>query len=149
MIASEGCRFAIRLMKWDNTHLSRGFPVHVADTRRVVGSNPTRGARNIAGQPSFLGWPACLLGWLPGPDCANRVQMGRNQVVFNASVMDFNDLTEEQREKARACKTTDELVELAENYGNSSASSIPAQGFQNVTPSIPTQAPRFVVRWQK
>ena len=63
MIASEGCRFAIRLMKWDNTHLSRGFPVHVADTRRVVGSNPTRGARNNAGRPSFLGWPACVAGW--------------------------------------------------------------------------------------
>ena len=41
------------------------------------------------------------------------------------------------------------VCDTTENYGNSSASSIPAQGFQNVTPSIPTQAPRFVVRWQK
>jgi hypothetical protein len=30
---------------------------------------------------------------------------------------DFNDLTSEQMEKARACKSTDELVELAESEG--------------------------------
>ena len=31
--------------------------------------------------------------------------------------MDFKDLTEEQRAKARACKTSDELVELARKEG--------------------------------
>ena len=31
--------------------------------------------------------------------------------------MDFNDLTEEQKAKARACKSGDELAELAKQEG--------------------------------
>ena len=31
--------------------------------------------------------------------------------------MDFNDLTEEQKAKARECKTADELVKLAKEEG--------------------------------
>ena len=31
--------------------------------------------------------------------------------------MDFNDLTAEQRERARACKSTEELVALAQEEG--------------------------------
>ena len=31
--------------------------------------------------------------------------------------MDFNDLTPEQQEKARACKTPGELIELAKSEG--------------------------------
>lgn len=31
--------------------------------------------------------------------------------------MNFNDLTEEQKAKARACKSADELIELAEAEG--------------------------------
>ena len=51
-----------------------------------------------------------------GPD-PNTAQLTCKSIEGKGSDKDFKDLTEEQRAKARACNTSDELVELALKEG--------------------------------
>ena len=48
---------------------------------------------------------------------AMRETDGRHEWMEMVMAISFDDLTEEQKEKVRACKTTDELFELAKSEG--------------------------------